>query len=117
MLGDCKLIALIGDQESCVGFLLGGIGEVDRSQTPIHNFLVVESSTEHSVIEETFRNFVKRPDIGIILINQTIANEIRHLIDAHRNPIPAILEIPSKDKPYEPNEDSVLKRASAYFHQ
>ena len=36
---------------------------------------------------------------------------IRHVIDQHQNPIPAVLEIPSKDHPYDPNKDSILRRA------
>ena len=36
---------------------------------------------------------------------------IRHVIDRHDKPIPAILEIPSKDHPYDPNKDSILRRA------
>lgn len=36
---------------------------------------------------------------------------IRHCIDAHIQPIPAILEIPSKDHPYDANKDSILRRA------
>ena len=36
---------------------------------------------------------------------------IRHVIDRYDKPIPAILEIPSKDHPYDPNKDSILRRA------
>ncbi len=40
---------------------------------------------------------------------------IRHTIDLHTAPIPAILEIPSKDHPYDPNKDSILRRAKGLF--
>ena len=40
-----------------------------------------------------------------------IAEMIRHLIDGHDKPIPAVLEIPSKDHPYDPTKDSILRRA------
>lgn len=40
-----------------------------------------------------------------------IAEEIRHLIDAYTKPVPSVLEIPSKDMPYDPSKDTILKRA------
>jgi len=40
---------------------------------------------------------------------------IRHLIDTHNEPIPAILEIPSKDHPYDASKDSILRRAKGMF--
>jgi len=39
------------------------------------------------------------------------AEMIRHEIDAHTQTIPAILEIPSKECPYDPAKDSILRRA------
>ncbi len=33
-----KLIAVIGDEDTCVGFLLGGVGELNRARRP--NFMV-----------------------------------------------------------------------------
>lgn len=128
-----RLIAVIGDevnkirffifffnlaintQDTCVGFLLGGVGEVNRSKVPPLNFMVVDKNTTNSEIEETFKAFVKRDDIEIILINQNIAEQIRFAIDNHVNPIPAVLEIPSKDHPYDPMKDSILKRARGMF--
>ena len=40
-----------------------------------------------------------------------IAEEIRHMIDAYTKPVPSVLEIPSKDMPYDASKDTVLKRA------
>ncbi|CAL1279464.1 unnamed protein product [Larinioides sclopetarius] len=108
-----KLIAVIGDEDTCVGFLLGGIGELNKSRQT--NFMVVEKNTSASEVEETFKNFVKRDDIDIILINQNIAEMIRYVIDGHTKPVPAVLEIPSKDHPYDPNKDSILRRAKGIF--
>lgn len=45
------------------------------------------------------------------MITQNYAEKVRHVIDAHTAPIPTILEIPSKDNPYDPEKDSILKRA------
>ncbi|RXM30152.1 V-type proton ATPase subunit F, partial [Acipenser ruthenus] len=59
--------------------------------------------------------FLARDDIGIILINQFIAEMIRHAIDAHTQSIPAVLEIPSKEHPYDASKDSILRRAKGMF--
>ena len=108
-----KLIAVIGDEDTCTGFLLGGVGELDRHRQP--NFLVVEKNTTIGEIEEAFKNFVARNDIAIILVVQTVAEMIRHVLDQHTAAIPAVLEIPSKDHPYDASKDSVLKRAKGMF--
>jgi V-type H+-transporting ATPase subunit F len=108
-----KLIAVIGDEDTCVGFLLGGIGEINKNRQS--NFMVVDKNTSISEIEETFKKFLRRDDIDIILINQNIAEMIRHVIDTHSTPVPAVLEIPSKDHPYDPTKDSILRRARGMF--
>ncbi|PVD36130.1 hypothetical protein C0Q70_03103 [Pomacea canaliculata] len=76
-----RLIAVIGDEDTCTGFILGGIGEINKNRQP--NFLVVDK----------------------------IAEMIRHVIDKHISPIPTVLEIPSKDSPYDASKDSILRRA------
>ena len=103
-------------QDTCVGFLLGGIGELNRAKSPQHNFMVVDKNTTTTEIEETFKAFIKRDDIDVVLINQNIAELIRYVIDAHTAPTPAILEIPSKDHPYDPTKDSILRRAKGMFN-
>ena len=40
-----------------------------------------------------------------------IAEEIRSLLDSHTEAIPAVLEIPSKEQPYDASKDSILRRA------
>lgn len=39
-----------------------------------------------------------------------IASDIRHVLDEYFEPIPAVLEIPSKDHPYVPEHDSIMQR-------
>ncbi|XP_065838565.1 V-type proton ATPase subunit F-like [Oscarella lobularis] len=109
-----KLIAVIGDEDTCTGFMLGGIGEINQKRQP--NFLLVKKDTTRAEIEEAFVNFMKREDIGIILINQYIGDEIRHLLDQNTASIPAVLEIPSKEHPYDPSKDSILRRAKGMFN-
>lgn len=53
MSGRGKLIAVVGDEDTVTGFLLGGVGELDKHRKP--NFLVVEKETSLAEIEETFR--------------------------------------------------------------
>ena len=108
-----KLLAVIGDEDTCTGFLLGGVGELDKNRRA--NFLVVDKNTSVSDLEESFKQFTKRSDIAIILINQNIAEEIRHILDNYTEALPAVLEIPSKDHPYDPSKDSILRRAKGMF--
>jgi len=70
------------------GLLLAGIGHVDNQQKK--NFLIVDSSTSHSiylnmtrsdeietqtnVIESAFQDYTERKDIAILLINQHVSH-------------------------------------------
>ena len=40
-----------------------------------------------------------------------IAEMIRGTVDGHDKSVPAILEIPSKEHPYDASKDSILRRA------
>ena len=44
-----------------------------------------------------------------------VAERIRHTVDSFADPFPAVLEIPSKDHPYDPEKDSVMKRVRRLF--
>ncbi|GER24885.1 v-type proton ATPase subunit F [Striga asiatica] len=115
---NCSLV--IGENESVVpcrdtitGFLLAGVGNVDlRRKT---NYLIVDSKSTVNQIEDAFKEFTTREDIAVLLISQFVANMIRFLVDNYNKPIPAILEIPSKDHPYDPAHDSVLSRVKYLF--
>mmetsp|Transcript_42704 Transcript_42704/g.87296 ORF Transcript_42704/g.87296 Transcript_42704/m.87296 type:complete len:127 (-) Transcript_42704:130-510(-) len=102
------LICVIGDEDTVTGFLLAGVGEVDLRKNS--NFLVVTPKTPLSEIEETFQKFTTRDDVAVVLITQTVAEKIRYLLDEYEAMIPAVLEIPSKDNPYDPTKDSVMQR-------
>ncbi|KAF1882506.1 hypothetical protein Lal_00039154 [Lupinus albus] len=107
------LIAMIADEDTVVGFLLAGVGNVDlRRKT---NYLIVDSKTTIKQIEDAFKEFTAREDVAIVLISQYVANMIRFLVDSYNKPIPAILEIPSKDHPYDAAHDSVLSRVKYLF--
>ncbi|RMD42890.1 hypothetical protein DV735_g2244, partial [Chaetothyriales sp. CBS 134920] len=103
---DRQLLAVIGDEDSVTGLLLAGVGHVTDPPDSQRNFLVVDSKTERSQIAEAFDRFTKeRKDIGILLINQHIADVIRDHVDSFQDAFPAVLEIPSKDHPYDPEKD------------
>ena len=104
-----KLIGVIGDEDTVTGFVLAGVGH--RTVTG-QNFLVVKADTEVEEIEEAFINLTTRNDIGILLINQHVANDIRHLLRDYTKTIPTILEIPSKDQPYDPEQDYIMQRVN-----
>ncbi|EDV90728.1 GH14013 [Drosophila grimshawi] len=103
-------MAVIGDEDTCVGFLLGGIGEVNDERQ--RNFMVVEKGTSVTEIDKCFKRFLAREDVAIIMINQVYADMIRPTIDNHLLAVPTVLEIPSKQLAYDAGKDSILKRAS-----
>lgn len=110
------LIAAIADEDTTTGLLLAGVGQI-TPETQDKNFYVYhEGKSMREQITEAFDNFTsKRDDIAILLINQHIAELIRSHVDNFTDAFPAILEIPSKDHPYDPEKDSVLKRVRRLF--
>ncbi|KAI0757271.1 vacuolar ATP synthase [Daedaleopsis nitida] len=110
---DRNLLAVIGDEDSVTGLLLAGVGNIGQDQKK--NFLVVDSKTQIPVIEAAFEDFTTRKDIAILLINQHVAEKIRPMVDKYQAAFPALLEIPSKDHPYDPSKDSILKRVQKLF--
>lgn len=103
-----QLIAAIADEATVTGLLLAGIGHKSAGQS---NYLVVTDKTTRTQLEEAFEKFTKRrPDVAIVLITQVVANQIRYLIDAYDETVPTVLEIPSKDHPYDPKADTIMKR-------
>ncbi|KAL6717166.1 H(+)-transporting V1 sector ATPase subunit F [Lecanora helva] len=123
---DRHFLAVIGDEaffkqlNSGCTFLKSNIDGISQhvTQPPDaqKNFLVVDAKTENPAIEQAFDNFTqKRKDIAILLINQHIAERIRGRVDTYTEAFPAVLEIPSKDHPYDPEKDSVLRRVRRLF--
>ncbi|KAG5505593.1 hypothetical protein JIQ42_08359 [Leishmania sp. Namibia] len=120
--GEQRIVGIIGDEDTVTGFLLAGVGdnrvmpnqganegECRKSGLP-PNYYVVNPSTPLSEIEEAFTMLCGRKDIGIIIICQHIANDIRHLMEEHDSVIPCILEIPSKGQKYDAEKDFVLEK-------
>ena len=105
------LVAAIGDRTTITGLLLTGMGERNlKGQT---NFMIVDKDTNDEAIDKALREFLDRPgEIGIILISQNCAERVRNTIVEHEKVIPTILEIPSKDSPYEADKDTIVRRAA-----
>jgi V-type H+-transporting ATPase subunit F len=98
------------------GFCLAGVGHRDGLGST--NFLTVDSKTRRSDVEEAFKSFSTRKDVGIILINQHIADDVRYLVKEYTDSgstVPTILEIPSVDHPYDPTKDSIMQRVQVFF--
>ena len=112
-----KLIATIADEDTVTGLLLAGVGQISNEIGKETNFLtVVPGKTTIDQIEEAFDTFTsKRDDVAILLINQHLADLIRYRVDSYTAAFPAILEIPSKDHPYDPEKDTILKKVRRLF--
>ncbi|CAN6610068.1 V-type proton ATPase subunit F [Trichomonascus vanleenenianus] len=109
-----NFLAVIGDEDTVTGMLLAGIGHVSEDKSK--NFMVVDAKTSPEQIEKKFDEFTNtRKDIAVLLINQHIADKIRFRIDTYTQAFPALLEIPSKDHPYDPEKDSILRRVRRLF--
>lgn len=88
-----------------------------------------------NAVENAFQEFTSRKDVSVVLITQNVrtaafttwaaangalillqvAELIRHLVDKYNKPIPSVLEIPSKETPYDPSKDAIMKRAQKMF--
>jgi V-type H+-transporting ATPase subunit F len=109
------LIAIIADETTVTGFLLTGIGERGGKEGQ-RNYMICNKETSDQQLEEGFGQMIARNDIGILLISQSLAERVRNMIVEHQNNeeklLPSILEIPSKESPYDPTKDSMLVSAA-----
>lgn len=95
-------------QDTVTGFILAGIGHRTANNS---NFLIVNQETKIQQVEDAFKSLSSRDDVGIILINQHVANDIRHVLKDYNETIPTVLEIPSKEHPYDPEQDYIMVRS------
>lgn len=107
-------LAVIGDEATVTGLLLTGMGE--RNKKGETNFLIVTKDVTLSQIEHAFKTYTEREDVGILLISQNVAEMIRNLIAEYEGIVPTVLEIPSKDQPYEAEKDSILIKAARILY-
>ena len=104
------LTSIIADETTVTGFLLTGMGE--RNRKGQCNFCIVNKDTTDGDIDKALRELLARADIGIVLVGQEVAERVRNVITEHEEIIPTILEIPSKNNPYDPEKDPIVLRAA-----
>eukprot|EP00960_Hanusia_phi_P072802 767878-Hanusia_phi.AAC.9 len=106
-------------KQHCAYYFLNGPKNDMLQRLPMANnlvlcrFLACRSWRETPVnqIEEAFKSFTARDDVAVILITQSAADSIRYLLDDYESMIPTVLEIPSKDNPYDPSKRIMKKMA------
>lgn len=108
---DHLLLSIIADEDTCVGYILGGIGEINEYNEP--NYYVVNSSTTDKDIEKAYSQFISRMDMGIVLITREIADRI-HLPHKTSKTLPIVIEIPDKNGPYIIEIDHLLDIAQSH---
>lgn len=67
----------------------------------ILNSFSSSTDTLQAQIENKLNELTSREDIAIILITQNVAIRLQSILESYKSPLPAILEIPSKDHPYD----------------
>ena len=114
--GEERLIAVIGDEDTVTGFLLAGVGDAKPKKSKAGpNYFVVGKQTPVADIEAAFKAMVARPDIAMLLICQHIANDIRYAIEDHKEALPCVLEIPSKQVAFDESKDPVLSKLNRFL--
>ncbi|CAG9823593.1 unnamed protein product [Phaedon cochleariae] len=106
------LLSIIADEDTVVGFLLGGIGDLDEDDNP--NYFIVTRRTTDEDIERAFYEFSNRKDIGIILIQKEASARIHNGKDLHKKRFPVVIQIPGKNGPYEICLDHIFEIADAH---
>ena len=84
-----KDIAVIGDEDTIIGFGLTGIKYLST----------VMKSTDEKEIKEMVKEFILNPEIGFIIISQTISERIREdfeRIKLDKPLYPIFIELPDK---------------------
>merc|ERR1712166_399086 len=109
MMQDGNLIGIIADEDTLTGFLLTGMGET-TDETNETNYMLVHGETEQMDIQIKFVEMTCRDDLTIILINQWVADKIPEALAEYGESIPAVVVIPTKDKPYDPDNDPLYSR-------
>ena len=112
--GQRNLIGLIGDEDTVSSFLLIGIAEHGVETNSEHsNIMVIKPTTPLENIIDAFERLMRRKDIGVLFLNQHIAESIREVMNRYADQLlPSVLEIPSKDMGYKLSTDPILEKVN-----
>ena len=112
------IICVMADESTVTGFLLAGTGQ--RGKDGSQNYLIVNKETTDDVLEANFKAWTSKDVVGIVLIGQAYAERIRSMIVEHQENeeklLPTILEIPTKECPYDPTKDTMLVKAASRLY-
>ncbi|KAL3282981.1 hypothetical protein HHI36_006139 [Cryptolaemus montrouzieri] len=108
-----QLIAIVGEEDTVVGFLLAGIGECGKNNQT--NFAIVPYNATEDEIMNHLQKFILREQIAIILVTYEAAHKIKHFLVEYKSFLPVILEIPSKYHHYNPAEDEIMMRLAQKY--
>jgi V-type H+-transporting ATPase subunit F len=89
-----RRLAVMGDEETLIGFLIAGVENLHSDP----NLVQVTEETSEEDLRRMFHVLTKRRDIAIVLICDFVAEKIRAEIQEYKDPVPSILEIPSKTR-------------------
>ena len=82
--------------------------------------MIVNKETTDDALEATFKAWTNKEEVGIILIGQSYAERIRNMIVEHlaneEKILPSVLEIPTKECPYDPCKDGMLVKAASKLY-
>ncbi|XP_066260168.1 V-type proton ATPase subunit F-like [Euwallacea similis] len=107
-IGESKLIAIVGDEDTCVCFILAGIGQTNEDSS--QNFVIVDQQTEDLQLELKVLDLLERPDIGLVLITKEAAEKITRLINKYKCIDPVVLIIPGHNGPFEIELPPAIKK-------
>ncbi|XP_050308676.1 uncharacterized protein LOC126745038 [Anthonomus grandis grandis] len=96
--GEPQLIGIIGDEDTCAGFILAGIGEAVEDKPP--NFFIVNPKTDAFKLELVFLDMIERPDIGLVLVTREAAEKLAPVINQHKGIEPTVMVIPGHNGPF-----------------
>ena len=82
--------------------------------------MIVNKDTQDETLEKTLKGWIAKEEVGIIMIGQSYAERVRSMIVEHQENeekiLPTVLEIPTKECPYDPTKDSMLVKAASKLY-
>lgn len=77
--------------------------------------LLINLDVDDEQLKNAYLNMLNRKEIAIIAVASNCATRIQSTIAATKRILPAVLEIPTKECPYNIDEDKLALRAAVRF--